>query len=285
MNNDLNNKLCVSMTSLVEPYPTTVTLEDIDVQAYPNPESLFQRIVEETQRRTQTLIYALNVNAANIAFIDSQWRSIIQKGHIMYCDGAGIVLGSKILGTPLPCRLTAADWLLDAVRYFSENGLSVYFLAGEPGIPERAMALFDKAVPEHRVLGAHHGYILDDPTLENAVIDEINRLKPDILLVGFGMPLQEYWIEKNRHRLQVASLWAIGATLDYLTGKVSRCPGWMGRYGLEWLYRLLLEPKRMWQRYVVGNPWFLLRIIGMTTLNHLRRLFFFIKRPIAPANS
>lgn len=241
-------------------FPKRIEIESVPILAFASVQDLFGRILAELDKPKQITIYGHNVHAANLAHQRPDWREIIARGDVVYCDGAGIVWGAKLHGKKFPTRLTAADWMIDFVRFLAQNNKTAYFLAGEPSVPERALQLFDKAVPGHTVVGAHHGYILDNPELEDAVIAEINSLKPDVLLVGFGMPIQEYWMERVRERLDVKAVWAIGATLDYLTGKVPRCPGWMGQFGYEWLFRFLVEPKRMFGRYIMGNPWFLSRM-------------------------
>lgn len=251
----------------IEPFPPRVMVEDIPIDPFANLESLFARVHYELEKPTQSMILSMNVNAANIAARDPAWRALQQKADLMYCDGAGIVLGARILGQQIPMRMTAADWLFDLLADLAKQQRTVYFLCGEPGIPERAMALFEKKVPGHTVVGCHHGYILQDLELEKMVIQEINDLQPDLLFVGFGMPLQEFWMEAHRHELNVSAMWALGATLDYLTGKVPRCPAWMGQAGLEWFFRLSIEPKRMFNRYVLGNTGYMTRILATAAMS------------------
>ncbi|MEB3246008.1 MAG: WecB/TagA/CpsF family glycosyltransferase [Vampirovibrionales bacterium] len=216
------------------------------------------RNAKQTQRKTNLM--AINVNISNLAHAQPRLKRILNTADMLYCDGAGIIWGSKLMGTPLPMRFTAADWLFEWIEAMSDAGLSMYFLAGEPGVISSAQALLDARVPGHKVVGMHHGYVLGDSALNQAVIDEINAKKPDILVVGMGCPLQEYWIDDHRHLLDVPVCFAIGATWDYLTGKVPRCPAWMGENGLEWLFRFIIEPKRMFNRYIMGNPGYIWRV-------------------------
>ncbi len=262
--------------ALVVPYPAIAEIEGISVAGFPNPASLFARVVEEVRQPGQRLVHYLNIHVANSAYTNPELKRILQASDLVYCDGAGIVAGSRLLGNPLPTRLTAADWFLEMLAYFAQAGCSVYLLGGEPGVPEQALRKLDEVVPRHSVIGAHHGFILTDPELENTVIAEINRLQPDILIVGFGTPLQERWMERNRHRLNVPVLYAIGAVMDFISGKVSRCPQWMGNAGFEWLYRLGTEPSRLLGRYVLGNPWFLSRV----ALQAISRYFRFSRLPV-----
>lgn len=263
-----------SVHSEIEPYPATVEIEDITVTGFSNPESLFERICQETHKDRQTLVHYLNIHVANSAFGNRKLKSILRQSDLVYCDGAGIVAGSKLLGDPLPTRLTSADWFIDMLAYFAEKNCRVYLLGGEPGVPETSLERIVEQVPNHSIVGMHHGYILNSPALEAQVIEEINAIQPDVLIVGFGTPLQELWMEQNRSRLQVSTIYAIGAVLDFVSGRVSRCPRWMGDAGYEWLYRLFTEPNRLLGRYVFGNPWFLSRIACQVLFSNLGHFLF-----------
>lgn len=263
----------------INPYPSMVEIEDIPVSGFLNPQSLFERVCLEAGKARQTVIFYLNIHVANTAFTNARLKAILQSADVVYCDGAGVVLGSKLLGAPLPTRLTAADWFLDLLNHLAHKQRKVYLLGGAPGVPEGALNTIAEQVLDHSVVGMHHGYILNDPTLEQQVIDEINALQPDVLIVGFGTPLQECWIDRNRSRLNVPCIYAIGAVMDFVSGRVSRCPKWMGRIGLEWLYRLGTEPVRLLGRYILGNPWFLGRIACQVALSALTQPFTNPKKP------
>ncbi len=231
------NTLLTTQTKNTTPQATSL-VEEILVTGFPYPTALFDQLIEEVRSPQQSLIYYLNVHVANSAFRLPKLKRILQQGNLVYCDGAGIAMAAKLLGTPLPGRLTAADWILDLVAYMAEQQVSLYFLGSQPGVPEKALKIIQEKIPNHTVLGAHHGYILKDAELNSRVIDEINQLKPDLVIVGFGTPLQEEWIAEHHKQLNVPAVYAIGAVLDFVTGMVPRCPEWMGRNGLEWLFRL-----------------------------------------------
>jgi N-acetylglucosaminyldiphosphoundecaprenol N-acetyl-beta-D-mannosaminyltransferase len=254
-------------------YPDVVQIEGIDVAGFPDPQSLFERIVLETKQAAQTgkqrLIHAINIHIANTALHNKQLKRCLQTSDLVYCDGAGIVWGAKMLGQVLPVRLTAADWFADMLGYFAKKNCTVFLLGGLPGVAEAALEEVEKTVPNHSVVGVHHGYILKDSKLEDEVINHINALNPDIVIVGFGVPLQEVWMEKNKHRLNARTLYAIGATMDFISKRVSRCPEWVGKLGFEWLYRFVIEPQRMFGRYVIGNPWFLSRMAFQAALQNI----------------
>lgn len=248
-----------------QPFPHRVELENIAIDAFSDIPSLFERLLYETNRSTKSVFAAVNIQIMNTAFENPEIREFLQNSQVVYCDGAGVVVGSKLLHDKedaITGRITAADWMFELWEYLAYNQKTIYYLGGEPGIIEEALIRYTEAKPDKPcpVVGYHHGYILNDAALENAVIEDINRIKPDLLIVAMGCPLQELWINRNMHRINAGVFYPIGATLDYLTEKVQRCPQWMGEAGIEWVWRLGLEPRRMFRRYVLGNPYFMARM-------------------------
>lgn len=242
-------------------FPKAV-IEDIPVDVIPSRDVAFERLVADVRSPGRTKLFSINIHAANMAHHLPRFKRLMQDAHTMFCDGAGIIWASKLLpGPTIPTRLNAADFLPDLLKHLAKENVTAYFLAGEPGVAERALAKLSQQVPNHTVIGYHHGYILNDPALEQQVIETINQLKPDILFVGFGMPLQEYWIDDHLDKLDVRAVFPFGATLDYHSQKVSRCPAWLVDLGFEWLFRFVLEPQRMFGRYILGNPAFMSRIL------------------------
>lgn len=205
------------------------------------------------------VMYA-NVHVLNVAYHDSELRRILNRADLVYCDGAGIKLGARILGQYLPERMTGADWIHDLCQSCQVTGMTLYLLGGEPGVAAEAARVLTTRYPGLRVVGTHHGHYDHGGPENDAVIAEINALHPNILLVGFGTPLQEKWIDRYSERLEVPVVWAVGALVDFVTGKKPRAPQWMLDYGLEWLYRLCTEPRRLWKRYIMGNPLFVWRV-------------------------
>lgn len=217
------------------------------------------------------VMYA-NVHVLNIAYHNPELRHILNQSDLVYCDGAGVKVGARLLGCHLPERMTGADWIHDLCQTCQKTGTTLYLLGGEPGVAEEAARVLTTRYPGLNVVGTHHGYYDHDGPENDAVIAEINALHPDILLVGFGTPLQEKWIGRHFERLQVPVVWAVGALVDFVTGKKPRAPRWMLDHGLEWLYRLWTEPRRLWKRYIVGNPVFIWRVfmqrLGWRRLNN-----------------
>ncbi len=248
--------------AFVDPFPPCHRIEEIPVAAFENVESLFQRMLHEMEQPGTRLMTYLNIHVANVAWREKKLKEFLQQAHCIYCDGMGICWGAGFSGGYLPARLPAADWFLDFFRTMARHGKSVFLLGGKPGVPERMLDVLNERLPEHTVVGTHHGYIHRNAMVERWALRQIHRSRPDILVVGFGTPLQEFWIEKRRDELkEVPLVLPLGAVMDYFTGEEVRCPRWMGNMGLEWLYRFGRQPGRMFGRYVIGNPWFFSRLL------------------------
>jgi len=202
-----------------------------------------------------------NIHSINQAHKYPWLKNLINEAEIVRNDSAGIQFAGKILGTPIKERLTWADFGWDLAAFCEKEGLTQYFLGNKPGIAEKAKAKLQEKHPNLKVVGTHHGYFEKEGDENEKVVQEINSLKPDILIVGFGMPLQERWIRDNREKLDVGIIMTGGNCFTFLAGEESRAPKWMHENGLEWLYRFLKEPRRMFSRYIIGNPLFLFRVL------------------------
>lgn len=226
--------------------------------------ALHDRIIAVVQAQSRELMLHVNVYAVNLAQHDGKLRQILSTAPVTFCDGFGIRLGAYILGYKVPPRITYADWLWELAALADSQGFSVFLLGARPGVAAQAVRALHTRYPTLRVVGTHHGYFdrCSGSPENEALLSAINRARPDLLVVCMGMPLQEYWLSENWGRLQTPIAFAGGAALDYVSGNLRRGPRWMTDYGLEWLARLLIEPRRLWQRYVIGNPLFLARVIA-----------------------
>ena len=201
----------------------------------------------------------LNVAVSNQAADDPRTRDLLNRADLVYVDGAGVRLGCRLLGVDCPPRNTGADFLPHVLEMCARMGKTVGFLGGSPGAAENLRRSCREKFPSLDIPFVRDGYgsLEEVASLEK----ELREKTPDLLMVGLGVPKQEEWIEKSRNKYRVTLYWSVGALFEYDGGRVSRCPPWMGRAGLEWLYRLAVEPKRLWKRYLLGNPRFLLRCL------------------------
>jgi len=142
-----------------------VVIEDIPVTGFADASALFTHAVVLMDQPGQKLMTYVNVHVANTAWHNPRLKKILQQADIVYPDGAGIVWASKLLGAPLPCRLEAAGWVFDFVSFMAAHQKTVYFIAGEPGVAQKALTIIEKRFPHHTIIGIHHGFILKDPAL------------------------------------------------------------------------------------------------------------------------
>jgi N-acetylglucosaminyldiphosphoundecaprenol N-acetyl-beta-D-mannosaminyltransferase len=223
---------------------------------------LEQSILAGARTRSCKLYAYVNIHAVNIATRDPRFRAIVNGAAVTYCDGAGVRLGSWVLGRRLPPRTVLTYWIWDLCRLLEEEGLSLYLLGGKEEVVRVAAGRLQSRFPRLKIAGWHHGYFAKEGEENSKVVEEINLRSPDVLFVGFGMPLQEYWIEENKGSLNTGVVLPSGSMIDYVAGAKKSAPVWMGNHGLEWLYRLSKEPRRLWRRYLIGNPLFLFRVIA-----------------------
>lgn len=199
----------------------------------------------------------VNANLANASYEDEKIQNLLQS-FLLINDGSGINLASKLIyRQSFPANLNGTDF----TPYFLDHcitPLRIFLLGASPVVSTRAAAFFIKRWPQHQVVGNMHGYFAKSD--EDLVFDKIKIAKPDLVLIAMGNGLQEYWVEKLVPQAAL-SAWGIGALFDFLCGEVIRAPRWMRSLGIEWVYRLLQEPGRMWRRYLLGNPKFILRVL------------------------
>ena len=234
-------------------------LFEIDVQVEP-PAQLLRRIlglVEDERRRRVSYV---NAHVLNQSFTDPTLEEALKRSDIVYCDGYGVRLAARLIGLPVPHRMTGADWIWGLAALCQESGRSLYLLGSDPGSSAEAADALKRWYPTLDVRGSHHGYFELDSAHSERVLEHIAEHRPDILLVGMGTPQQELWVSRCFERIDAKVVWTVGALFDYVSGRTPRAPHWMADNGLEWIFRLVLEPRRMWRRYLLGNPAFLWRV-------------------------
>lgn len=225
-------------------------------------EELIQYVLLMVRGQRKAIITYVNVHAINRAYELGWFKDFINHSQVVFCDGFGVKWAANFLNGKELQRFTPPDWFGRLAGECAEHGISMYFLGTRQDVGEKAAAVLKEKYPRLKIAGFHHGFFDKDPmSSENQeVLARINLLRPDILVVGFGMPSQEKWISENWDDLQVKVALPVGAMFDYLAGEVKRAPRWMTDNGLEWFGRLLIEPGRLWKRYIIGNPLFFWRL-------------------------
>ena len=217
--------------------------------------ALLARLVAE---RRFTKVSFLNAHNANLAYADPVFAEALDD-FLVLPDGVGVDVAAKLLyGTPFPDNLNGTD-LIPAFLQASARPLTVALLGATRVNAEAASAKLAALAVQHSFVVIHDGYFSADE--ESGIVERIASLRPDVLLVAMGVPRQELWIARHIDARHCTLPIAVGALLDFLSGAVPRAPLWVRRFRLEWLFRLWIEPGRLWRRYVVGNPVFLWRVI------------------------
>lgn len=224
--------------------------------------SLHGVIAGVIRKQQKAIVANVNAHAMNIAWEQPWFREFLNSSEYVFCDGHGVMLAAKIARLSIPQKITYADWFPRFCEFCAEQGFSLFFLGGERGIAEKAREKLVMLYPKLHVVGCRNGFfdMRRDSPENKAVIDEINQYTPDVLLTSFGMPLQERWLTENWCDIHAKIALPGGACLDYMSGKSVRPPPWMTEHGLEWLGRLFYEPRRLWKRYLIGNPLFFIRL-------------------------
>ena len=190
----------------------------------------------------ETASYCVTPNAemAYEALKDKDFCALLNGADLVLPDGAGVVLGAKIIKTPLKQKVAGIDFAQNLLPVMEQMGKRLYLLGSKPGIAELAAEKMLEKCPNLCICGMADGYFKD----ETEVVRKINEAKPDALYVCLGAPKQEKFMQAHRHELNIKLMIGLGGTLDGIAGTVKRAPKWMIRLQLEWLYRLIKEPKR-----------------------------------------
>ena len=202
--------------------------------------------------------YAVTPNAeiAYEAIHDETLRTLINEADLVLPDGAGVVLASKLLKTPLKQKVAGVDFADRLLGVLATTGKSVYLLGSKPGIAELAAEKMRQKHPGLIICGMHDGYFKD----EAPIVEAVNEAAPDVLFVCLGAPKQELFMKRHLDDLHVKLMIGLGGTLDSFAGTVKRAPKWMIRCNLEWLYRLIKEPKRFGR--MLRLPKYLFAVLG-----------------------
>ena len=235
-----------------------ITIRGIDFDNVTMDEAvlLAKQALKENQR---TAVFTPNAEIAQLAAESTEIRDLLSRADLLLPDGAGIVLASEILKTPLKEKVAGVDFGERILALAAQDGYSVFFLGGKPGIAELAAQKKILTYPTLSVAGAKDGYFKKEGIENDAVLREINESGAQILFVCLGAPTQERWIDENKDRLpSVKLLLGLGGSLDVYAGAVRRAPEFFIRARLEWLYRLLKEPRRIGRmmklpKYILGT--------------------------------
>lgn len=203
----------------------------------------------------------VNAHAVNLAQKYNWFKDYLNKSEISYADGQGIRFAAWLLRKPIPPLVNLTRWSWNLFKFCERKKFSIYLLGAKPDVIQKAVENIVMRFPNLKIAGFHHGYFEKTKAESKRIAELISSIKPNILLVGMGMPLQEKWIKDNLNDLNVNVIMNAGSCIDIIAGTKKVCPLWMSNIGLEWTFRLSQEPKRLFKRYIIGNPKFVYYIL------------------------
>jgi N-acetylglucosaminyldiphosphoundecaprenol N-acetyl-beta-D-mannosaminyltransferase len=232
---------------------------------------LVETLVASAASRTRARVVCyLNAAQVNLAFTSPAFARALERADLLYADGQAVVWGARLLGQPVPERVSAADFAEEFAVAAARAHLRLGLVGGRPDLsggsgPQceagQAAKQLRRWAPNLDVVAVHHGYLLSDRAEADA-LETIKTGDPHLVMVGMGAPTQEehalHWRSIYPH---ACVWWCVGALFEFIAGVRPRAPNWMRQAGLEWSFRLVQEPSRLWRRYLVGNPLYMARVL------------------------
>lgn len=241
---------------------TTLLSSRIELFGVPMDAMTMAQTIGEIDERLSAGIFTQHVvvNVAKVVQIqhDKELAAAVAACDIINIDGAGVVFGGRFLGKKIPERVAGIDLFENLLAYAEQAGRSVYLLGAMPDVIENTVRVIRRDYPKLRIAGHHHGYFWKE---EAQVVEQIRQSGAEMLFVGIASPLKEQFINRWRSQLGVLFAMGVGGSFDVVSGKILRAPLWMQRMGLEWLFRVLQEPRRLWRRYLITNTAFLKMLV------------------------
>lgn len=207
-----------------------------------------ERIVE---RGKPTQHVVINASKVNLMQGDSALAEIVNSCPLINADGASIVWAAKKLGVPLTERVTGIDLFLRLVELAQAKGYGIYLFGAKEEVVKKVKDIFESKYPGIRVCGWRNGYF--DEADEKEIVADMAASGADMMFVAFSSPKKEYWVKRHLDEIGIPFVMGVGGSFDVVAGVTDRAPKWMQDHGLEWFYRFIQEPGRLWKRYVIGN--------------------------------
>jgi N-acetylglucosaminyldiphosphoundecaprenol N-acetyl-beta-D-mannosaminyltransferase len=235
------------------------------------PKEAIDVLLERLINRQGGRVYYANAHTMVTASKSEQLVKALEKKDLLLTDGSGLLWSSALLGTPLTYNLNGTDLVPALCKAGASKGLSIYLLGGKPSVAEEAAANLAKAYPGLVIAGTQDGYFPKEEIPQ--VLEAIREARPHLLLVAMGVPLQEIWIDQYASQLPNITCMGVGGLFDFVAERVLRAPHHIRELGMEWLWRLMMEPRRLWKRYIIGNFVFLCLVAAYALSNQFNNLF------------
>lgn len=224
------------------------------LNTYVNAISMDETIAEvekiiKVGKPTQHVV--INAHKVNLMNENEDLRKIVNDCPLINADGASIVWAAKQLGIPLTERVAGIDLFENLVKLAAEKGYKIYLFGAKEEVVQKVKSIFMEKYPSLQIVGVRNGYFTeaDEPDIVKNMADS----QADMMFVAFSSPKKEFWVNKYLNDLHIPFVMGVGGSFDVVAGVTNRAPKWMQDHGLEWFYRFIQEPRRLWNRYVIGN--------------------------------
>jgi N-acetylglucosaminyldiphosphoundecaprenol N-acetyl-beta-D-mannosaminyltransferase len=223
-------------------------------------EELNQQILMTVKEERKALILNVNIHAMNMADKYRWFKELLNSSEIVFCDGDGVRLGARILGLKIKEKITYNRWIWEFAKFSETHKMSWYLIGSNEDVIKKSVGKLRSLYPRLAIRGYRNGFFIDDADHNNTIKD-INLKKPDILILGMGMPIQEKWLLDNWDNIDATVALTGGAVFEYVSGVAKMTPDLFFKLKMEWFYRFIQEPKRLFKRYFIGNTKFMTRVI------------------------
>ena len=214
--------------------------------------SEIEKIIEARKPTQHVVINALKINLMND---DPKLREIVNACPLINADGVSILWAAKKLGIPLKERVAGIDLFEKLVKLSAEKGYKIYLFGAKEEVVNKVKSIFEKQYPNLKIVGYRSGYFTEAD--EPEIVKNMAESGADMMFVAFSSPKKEYWVNKYLNQLNIPFVMGVGGSFDVIAGVTSRAPKWLQDHGMEWFYRFIQEPGRLWNRYMVGNRKFI----------------------------
>ena len=216
-------------------------------------------VEEMIERRVPVQHVVINALKVNLMRKDENLRKIVNECPLINADGASIVLAAKMLKIPLKERVTGFDLFVRLVEEASDKNYKIYLFGAREEVVKKVKAIFERKYPTLQIVGYRNGYFTEAD--EPEIVKNMAESGADMMFVAFSSPKKEYWIRRYLKELNIPFVMGVGGSFDVIAGTTKRAPLWMQKCGMEWFYRFIQEPGRLWKRYLVGNVSFMIYVL------------------------
>lgn len=222
-------------------------------------EETISRIISAIENKECIQHVVINAGKINLMQKDENFRQIVNSCPLINADGQSIVWAGRFLGYKVPERVAGIDLFDRLVKVCANQGYKPYFFGATEEVVKKVVSYYSKKWPSLKIAGYRNGYFSNEESKQ--IAEEIRISKADVLFVAFSSPKKEYWIYENMETMKIPFAMGVGGSFDVISGKTSRAPKWMQNCGLEWFYRFIQEPRRMFKRYILGNLRFAIHVL------------------------